>query len=254
VQAEALGEFVGGGRAADGTVVAVDRLLGTGLRLFVAEGGSLTLRRRNGTGASETSDAITLSSSDGLHVRIELLANGAVKRIGIFRGAIVDPKSKSFEIGKEEELSLLTQAALSSFTLESVVEANASRVSHSATTPDQRKLIVISGPLATDPLRVFFGTSDRMAQRRVINQSVDHTLHLTFDLDGVAANALLTRCGPSPVWGSPRITMADGTSIPLTPVEGSEGCPTQLPNDAGASSTPIRSGASLVAGNQFFCL
>jgi hypothetical protein len=234
----------------------VDRVAGAPARLFVSAGSSV-LRRRSVSGAAELADAVLLSTADDdLHVRVDLV-NGLAKRMGIFRGAL-DPMTKSFEIGKDgEELTLLSQAEItSSFTLNGTSESEATmRVTYAATATEDRKLIVVE-PKELSPdsqVRVFFGKSDRMIQRRVISTSRDHTIHLVFDLDGLSANALLTFCGPSPVWGPPVIKLSNGAEIALTTVEGSQKCARPSVNDAAATISPSLSDESLVAGHQFFC-
>lgn len=259
----ALGEVIAAGRSADGTVYVLDRGpvgVGTDFRAFISEGSAL--RRWNVAGSGETPDFITVTlgdpSPDALQLRVDL-AGGKATRMGVFRGP-PDPKTKSFEIGVQgEELALVPAAELSRFTL---VNVAGMRVDYDATTTDGHRLVVLSPTIdrTDDEVRVFYGTDDRLLERRVFGVTRSSSMRIGFDLDGTLTVAVL-EFGLGPSGSAPRLEAPEGgEQVPLTPVPGSPGddwATRSSPDggaDGGASSSPPRlSSEALVAGLHFYC-
>lgn len=256
-----LGDLVGAGRAADGTVYVLDRTPNdrAAVRAFVSAG--TVLRRRKIYGSGETPDFVTVTldadRTAPLQVKVDL-ASGKATRMGVFRGPL-DPKTKTFDIGTQgEQLTLLAASDLSGFTLADVPSAH---VIYAATTADAHRFMAFMPDVdySDDKVRVFYGTDDRMTERKVYSMSEDSSIHLAFDLDGVRTNAQLTFCSSWSGWGPPRLEPAGGTPIPLTPVPGSPGAGgcagiAADAGDAGAPApTPPADPATLTAGLTFYC-
>ena len=167
--------------------------------------------------------------------------------MGVFVGA-PDPKTKSFEIGVQgEELTLLNADGLSTLSLVNTTNVG---LMYAATTADGRYFISFY-PDTLSPgskARVFFGPKDRVAQRSVLSESRDSTVHLEIELDGVRTQAQLNFCLGTP-FGPARL-QAGGVVTPLTSMEGSPGDCAGV-GDAGAP--PRKEVAELVAGLRFYC-
>jgi hypothetical protein len=262
----ALAEIVGAGRAPDGTVYVIDRGplgIGTGLRAFVSDGA--TLRRRKVLGSGEGPDFVIATIGDDaanpLQARIEL-TGGKAARMGVFRGP-PDPKTKSFELGVQgDELTLLGAGELATFSVVNLAEID---VMYDATTPDGHRLVIFTPVIdyTDDEVRLFYGTDDDLAERRIHFISRDSSIHVTFDLDGVTTTAHLVSRLSGGMWGPPRLQPeGGGPSTPLTPVPGSPGTDwneSQASLDAGGdAATPAQSpredAATLVARLHFRCL
>jgi hypothetical protein len=255
----ALAEVIGAGRAADGTVFVLDRER-SNIRGFVSEGN--VLRRKNVVGSGETPDfvAATLDDPSGrIEVRVDI-ANGRATRMGVARA--LDPGSKTFEIGPENELTLLSPADLSSFQVANIAGIG---VMYAATTEDGHRFFAFEPTidLSNDAVRVFYGTPDRMIERRVAQVARSSFVIIDFDLEGTRTIANLTFCLTPGV--RPTLQPTDGPIIPLTPIPGSPGgtrCPSFDGTDAGPDAGSEEDGGlpdrvsppgALVSGLSFVC-
>jgi hypothetical protein len=263
-----LGTIAAAGRAADGTVYVLDRTNGAfgELRAFISDGAVLRRRKVAGSGGGPGSIDVSLGSP-GAELQIKVVtANGTATRMGILRGP-PDPATKSFEIGVQgEELALLSAADLVSF---AVVNISSVRVMYDATTTEGHRFVAFTTDVdySDDKVRLFYGTDDRLVQRRLISINVDSSTHVQLDIDGVETTAQLMFNISWDGWGPPRLQPTGGaaaSALLLIPVPGSPGANwawgRELPDgglidDAGPRPPPetIASDADLVAGLRFFC-
>jgi hypothetical protein len=187
------------------------------------------------------SDAAT---TQGRHRKRQTDTHGSLSRPA-------DPKTKSFEIGVQgEELTLLAESDLSAFTLANI---SSIQVMYAATTNEGHRLVVFTTDVdyTDDKVQAFYGTDDRMIQRKVFSIFYDHAVHLDFDLDGVRTTAELI-FGFSPIWGAPRLKLATGVTLPLTPVPGSPGSSVSGGDAGDGGATQLAQPAVLVSGLRFF--
>jgi len=260
----ALGTLVAAGKsAADGTVYVLDRgPVGTtsGVRAFVSDGS--VLRRRNVAGTGEGADFVIATVDDPagrLDVRVDI-ANGSATHMAITRNG-PDPGSKTFVGG--EELVLLAVSDLSTFTLANIAGV---RVTYAATASDGHRFYAFEPTIDNrqGALRAFYGTADRVVERRVLSESRDLTIHLEIDLDGVPTLVQLNSCGENPYFGPTRLQPEGAPAILLTPMPGALSCPIlpEAGTDAGADGgsdagayefTPRADDTTLVSGATFVC-
>ena len=245
-----LGNVVAAGRAADGTVYAIDNVGGPEARAFVSEG---TLLRRHKVGGSGSgSDVLVLTVDTDLQLRVEL-SGGVARRMGVYRGP-PEPKTKSFEIGVQgEELTLISPADLAVFTL---VNITSEALVYAATTSDGHRFFVFEPTidLSDEKVRVFYGMPDAVKQRKVISVSRDSTIQIVIDIDGVTTTAKLAfRLGS--YFGAPRLEPSTGEVTALVPDPGSPGDGWDAPpSDAGVRDAGHDAdAATLVAGAHFVC-
>ena len=145
------------------------------------------------------------------------------------------------------------------------------RVMYAATTAGGQRFYAFEPATRTPESRVraFYGTPERMAERRLLFETRSSAVHLEIDLEGVRTMAVLTFCNSAGAFGSPRLLPGSGLAIALTPIPGSPGgvtCPrrdllTDAGDDGGVdggvdSGAPIVrvDDATLTSGVQFFCL
>lgn len=258
----AIGTVLAAGRAPDGTVWVIDqpgpRTAASPMneRLFKSDGN--VLKRVRILGAGSGPDFMIESFDDG-QVRVEL-SNGVVTRMGVKMGPdVADPQTKSFDISTGEELSLISADELKSFGVENLTDI---AVLIDAKTPDGHRLFAFRPTIDYDDskVRVFYGTDDRLIERRVnaTDMSKSGSLALTFDLDGVETVARLN-VGWA-LGGSSSLELrpaAGGDAVSLTPVEGSPGYGASTPAyepDAAQPPAPVyKSADELTAGLTFVC-
>jgi hypothetical protein len=255
-----LGALVGAGRAKDGTVYVIDRGAPE-LRAFVSDRSVLRRRKVSGSGEGEGFVTVLLGDDPRIAVQIRVeLAGVKATRMGIST-APPDPKTKSFDITTQgEELALLEPSDLAAFIL---VNISSVRLMYAATTPDGQRFVAFEPDAASSEskVRVFYGPTERVAQRTVLDVNYDSSVHLRFDLDGTPTDAQLMWRNSASLWGPPRLTRG-GVSTPLTPLPGSPGAdweagPVVL--DAGADggtadlTPPPAEPAALLAGLRFYC-
>lgn len=257
-----IGTVLAAGRAPDGTVWVIDQpgprtVVPLGERLFKSDGD--LLRRIAILGAGSGNDFMIESFTDG-QVRVEL-SNGVVTRMGVKMGPdVADPQTKSFDISTGQELTLISAEELKHFRTENITGI---AVILDATTPDGHRLFAFRPTIDYDDskVRVFYGTDERLIERRVNanDMSKSGSLALTFDLDGVETVARLNvgwaLGGPSSLELRPA---AGGDAVPLTPVEGSPdqgagSIPAYDPDAAQPPAPVYKSADELTAGLTFVC-
>lgn len=188
-----LGNVIGAGQAADGTVYVIDRN-GSDLRGFVSEGGELYRQRVSGTGEVNGADGeTTVISLNELSPPLTLevvTATGGSTRMGVAEGAL---KSKTFVIGEEgEELTLLSADDVAALALHNYpAEILAEYVAN----VEDEKLLVVLRPrdfTSYDEFRVFFGTPERLEECPVQNVTRAHdggSTEIDFSVNGDEAVA-----------------------------------------------------------------
>lgn len=131
-------------------------------------------------------------------------------------------------------------------------------VQYAAKTGDGHDFMSFEGaPVAGAKPRVFYGTPDRMVERRVIDASYDSSVHLTFDLDGVSTSAQLMYASSYQGFGPPRLQSqtlyAPMDPLPGSPGDGWENGLANLPDASPPPSSRKKSSAELTAGLTFVC-
>lgn len=206
----ALSTLLGVGRHADGTLYALDDGR-PDYRLFVSEGSVLQRKVVLGSGtAGGTADGtIVVTSGDTLApftLKIERSA-GKAARMGVYRGEL---KGKDFEIGSQGDvLEVVGADALASLTVRNV-PGNVV-VEYDAMTPQGRRLFVTRPAIdwRYEDFRMFYGTPDRMTERRVASVARGSSTYITFDIDGASANAFFPSPGLSAPGSVPTLTVND---------------------------------------------
>ena len=202
-----LGDLLGAGRGADGTIYVVDQV-GSDFRVFISEGDALQRRKVDGSGESTTADgrsvALTVSMLD-LVVQVAVDGSGNV-RMGILHGATGKP---DFEIGMQgEELEILQKSVIQDIPLRNL--PGDVTIEYWATTADGRLLLVTrpTNDWTYMDFRLFLGTSERVEEyevTEVIRARDGGTTTITFleetnasayfPAPSLAANAVLTENG-----------------------------------------------------------
>ena len=166
--------------------------------------------------------------------------------MGVTTSTAPDPKDKSFPIDSSNELTLVGADAYRDFSVANDPEVT---VMYDATTSDGHRFIVFYPAIdyREETLRVFYGTDDRLVQRRVIelSQSRNGSASLVFDRDGIRTQANMTYQNEFSPGGQASLQELDApnTTTPMTAVPGSPG--TQPP--------PQKTAAELTQGLQFVC-
>ena len=187
-----LGNILGAGRHADGTVYVLDDGDPT-YRAFVSQGNVLQRKEVNGsgsTGGAAGGESITATVTDTAPFVLQVeRANGAATRMGVYRGALTD--KKSFEVGKEgDTLTLVGSDVVASFELRNLPGDIVAE--YDATTADGHRIFV-TRPRVDEryqDFRVFYGTPDRMEERRLVSVMRGSTTFITFELDGLEQTAV----------------------------------------------------------------
>lgn len=186
-QAISLDKVVGAGRHADGTIYVLDEGQ-PDYRAFVSEGAVLQRKKVAGSGSAPGWVSASVTDSNGPFTLKVESSNGVPTRMAVFRGEL---KDKTFEIGVEGDvLELVDASTYASFEVRNL--PGAVIVEYDASTSDGRRIVVTRPEVdgSYEDFRVFFGTSEQMVERSVQNVSRGSSTHITFDVDGVAYDAL----------------------------------------------------------------
>lgn len=210
-----LATFVGAGSDVDGTLYVLDEVGGE-LRAFISEAGELYRQRVSGSGRENGEDGRVdvvslLEREEPLTLQVATAVDGT-QRVGIFRGELA---TKTFIIGEQgEELAPLDTEAVNGLVVhdypaEVVVE-------YAATLSDERRLVVIRPRdlLAYEEFRVFFGPTEHLAERKLIDISRARdggSTSIVFDVDGQQAHVSFPVEFVDDVFtaGAPALTIGD---------------------------------------------
>lgn len=187
-----LGNILGAGRHADGTVYVLDDGDPT-YRAFISQGNILQRKEVNGSGSTggvtgDASITATVTDTPPFVLQVERV-NGATTKMGVYRGALTD--KKSFEVGKEGDvLTLVGSDVVASFELRNLPGDIVAE--YDATIADGHRVFVTRPNLDWhyEDFRVFYGTADRMEERRLVSASRGSTTFITFELDGLEQTAV----------------------------------------------------------------
>jgi hypothetical protein len=184
-----LGAVLGVGRSAAGEVYAADHV-DRGDRVFKSADTRLIRRRVAGSGSGPDVYDFTVTDNDPpFTLQIDVGPSGPTA-MGVVTGVL---NAKTFTIGEQgETLELLPASALAAFTLQNLPPGVF--LEYSAETADSRFLVVVrpTDDWSFDDFRVFFGPTDRVAQRHVekVLRALDGgSTTVSFDLDGASATA-----------------------------------------------------------------
>jgi len=183
----ALATVIGAGRHADGTIYVVDQQE-SDLRAFVSEGSALERKKVAGSGQGEDWTSVTIADANApFSLKVETEA-GVPKRMGVVRGEL---KDKTFDVGAQGDvLELVDASAYANLAIRNIPGSVV--VAYDASTSDGRRIVVTRPDVdwSYEDFRVFFGTPERMVERRVETASRGSSTHITFDVDGVEHDAV----------------------------------------------------------------
>jgi Galactose oxidase, central domain/Kelch motif len=214
-----LTTVLGAGQDTDGTLYVVDQPQAGSERVFVSSGGTLQRQRIAGSGTESSGNGVmsyTFSISD--HVPAFMLKletnSSSPTAMGVLQG---DLSGKTFTIGQQG--SVLTLVSTSQVAVLPVANIPAQTfIEYSATIPDGRALLVVRprDDWTYQDFRVFFGTTDHMAERpvdQVVRYHDGGSTTINFTIDGVTAVASIpvSLTGPT----TPPTLTIGATSFPL---------------------------------------
>jgi hypothetical protein len=199
----ALQTALGIGRHADGTIYVLDQTTANlSLRVFLSEAG--VLQRKVIAGSGQGNDAtvgafyvVSVPDATAPFV-LKVQGSGASLAMGVLRGPI---SSRDFVIGQQgDTLQVVGADAIAGLTVKDLPDTI--YVEYLAVLPDGRQLVVSrpENDWMYSDFRLFLGTSDRMAGRRVKN--VVRTLSGTTTIDFVMGGAEATAFFPWPLDGT----------------------------------------------------
>jgi hypothetical protein len=212
-----LGTVLGAGRSASGEVYAADHVE-SGDRVFKSGDTRLIRRPLAGSGSGPDFYVFTVTDNDPpFTLQIDLGPNGP-SAMGVFTGVL---NAKTFQIGQQgEALELLPASALAQFTLQNLPPSVF--LEYNAQTADGRFLVVVrpTDDWTYADFRLFFGPTDRVAERTVgsVTRALDGgSTIITFDVDGVSATASFPVISSGPMFepGPASLTLG-GSTQPLT--------------------------------------
>lgn len=214
-----LAHVLGAGRHADGTLYVLDDG-SPSYRAFVSAGNVLQRKEVSGSGTvggASGATTITATVRDGaapFALHIEQSA-GVATRMGVFRGEL---QAKSFEIGAQGDVLAVVQPdALAQLEVRNLPGTVVPE--HDATTQDGHRIFVTRPEVdwGYEDFRVFYGTPERMAERRLVTASRGSTTFIAFDLDGAEVTAIFPSRF-SPVGDTARLASKQ-ESQPMTVLE-----------------------------------
>lgn len=250
----AIATVVAAGRDKDGVVYLVDKTPAPGLgvsgerRAFVGTGNAL--QRKKIASVDETDAAITIALNDAADFQIKMEHtgfDGPITRMGIFRSGLSAARTFNLDV-EGEVLTFVPPAESAAFKVDNIAGFD---LQYAGTTADGRRLLVMQPivDFTLDKIRVFFGTPDRMIERKFVPEKSTFAsfTSLVFYVDGVETTATLTSFLTGPGSGEARIEQGTRTITTLTPVPGSPG----EVIDGGAP--PKAPAATFTAGLSFLC-
>ena len=190
-----LTTVLGAGQDTDGTLYVVDQPQAGSERVFVSSGGTLQRQRIAGSGTESGGNGVmsyTFSISDhvpAFMLKLETNSSGPTA-MGVLQG---DLSGKTFTIGQQG--SVLTLVSASQVAALPVANIPAQTfIEYNATIPDGHALLVVRprDDWTYQDFRVFFGTTDHMAERpadQVVRYHDGGSTTINFTIDGVAAVA-----------------------------------------------------------------
>jgi hypothetical protein len=207
-----LGDVLAVGRDSEGTVYVLDRGPDEELRVFVSMGESLFRKEVVGSGEGDGWYVLSVADPD-FELKVE--GSGEAMQIGIIHG---DCACKTFDVAAADEvLEVLPQSAANAFGVENL--PGEVLVDFWAAADDGRRLLVSRSRYDSNgELRLFFGPSADIAERRVESVSRDWSTYITFDLDGSSAVAFIPGAESDPTDGLPYLSVGD-VRLTLTPGE-----------------------------------
>ena len=200
-----LTTVLGAGQDTDGTLYVVDQPQAGGERVFVLSGGTLQRQRIAGSGTESSGNGVmSYTFSVGDHVpafmlKLETNSSGPTA-MGVLQG---DLSGKTFTIGQQGSvLTLVSTAQVAALPVANIPAQTF--IEYNATIPDGRALLVVRprDDWTYQDFRVFFGTTDHMAERpvdQVVRYHDGGSPTINFTIDGVAAVASfpLSLTGPT---------------------------------------------------------
>jgi hypothetical protein len=207
----ALGNILGAGRAADGTVYVLDDG-DPAYRAFVSQGNVLQRKEVAGSGSTgEGTITATVADATPWTLQVES-ANGSATKMGLYRGAL---PTKTFEIGKDGDvLTIVGTDVVRAFELRNLPGDVVAE--YDARTADGHRLFVTRPKTDghDEDFRVFYGTPERMEERELVSATRGSTTYLVFAVDGVEHTAVFPSQLSAPSV-TPRLSSA-GSSQALT--------------------------------------
>jgi hypothetical protein len=207
-----LGTVLGAGRDAAGTVYVLDDGADN-YRAFVSQGDALWRKHVSGSGSTPSEIVATVDDpSAPLTIKIEL-SGKQVQGMSVFRGELID---KTFGDGApgSESLSLVGTDVLANYAVKNIAPKVV--VEYDATIPDGHRMLVTRPEVdwKYEDVRIFYGTPDRMVERKLVKASRGSSTYLTFAMDGAEYDAFF----PSPLSppGPAKITSPTGEITELT--------------------------------------
>ena len=190
-----LTTVLGAGQDTDGTLYVVDQPQAGSERVFVSSGGTLQRQRIAGSGTESSGNRVmsyTFSISDhvpAFMLKLETNSSGPTA-MGVLQG---DLSGKTFTIGQQGSvLTLVSTAQVAALPVANIPAQTF--IEYNATIPDGRALLVVRprDDWTYQDLRVFFGTTDHMAERpvdQVVRYHDGGSTTINFTIDGVVAVA-----------------------------------------------------------------